>query len=155
MKSITAALPLLLKAGCPCRYPRFVRLVGFNFQDYNVGPVLCGDTEELVSASIQGPSAFLDLQSEEHVQDSTHRKYRCSRCGASWLYVFTDYSISLSRVYLQLLISSADNMGAEPQEPIPISTGLGGFKKVDLESFGKHFKKMDVSECINYLTAVR
>jgi hypothetical protein len=153
METVASVIPLLLKNGCPCRYPRFVNIVAFNYQDFGTGPVACGDTEQLVGAAIEGQAAFLKLQSEEQVQDSTHRRYQCTRCGAFWEYVFTDYSISMYRTYLRLLTEPGPALGASVSLPIPISTGLRGFKKEDLETYGKSFRKSTLAECVSYMAA--
>ena len=144
-------LPSLLRHGCPCRFPRFVYLVGFNFQDYNAGPVCCQATEELVYGSYHGSSAFLDQRSEWLDADSTQRDYQCKVCGAGWEMVFTDYSINLDRSYLKLKSRVLADIGADAVLPFPVSGGISGFSQEDIDTCTKNFKQALVDECFNYL----
>jgi len=51
----------ILKQSCPCRYPRFRFLVGFNHEHYKAGPVLCADTNYLVSIACYTELNYLTL----------------------------------------------------------------------------------------------
>ena len=152
METLVALLPVLAARGCPCRFPRFVFLVGFNFQDYKVGPVACADTEELVTASFHGPNAFLRQESQRQVLDSTHTLYKCKTCDASWEGVFTDYSIHMFRSYLRLKSPISQSLGAAPSFPFPISKGFRGFSEADCETCARQFYIAPVNQCIEYLT---
>jgi len=151
METVASLLPILASHGCPCRFPRFVFLVGFNFQDYKVNPVACVDTEELVVASYHGQHAFLRRESQRQVQDSTHTCYVCEVCGALWEGVFTDYSISMFRSYLRLESSVLAPLGPAPTFPFPVSKGFRAFNKADYEVCAKQFYIASVDKCIEYL----
>ena len=145
-------LPALLHAGCPCRFPRYVYLVGFNFQTYHTGPVCCRDTEELVHGSYYGTTGFLDQRSERVIADSRHRDYQCKVCGAAWEAVFTDYSIHMYRSYLRLCSRVLADIGADVVLPFPVCGGFFGFSQHDIETCSQNFRQVTVEDCMTYLT---
>jgi len=149
---LSSLLPVLSTKGCPCRFPRFVFLVGFDFQQYKVGPVACGDTQILVGESCRGPHAFLVEKSEKQFQGSTYVQYSCKKCSASWEGVFTQYNINMWCSYLHLLSAPPPALGPAPAFPLPISTGLRGFDRKDIETCARNFRIAPVNECIEYLT---
>jgi hypothetical protein len=155
MESVSSIIPILLDIACPCRFPRFRRAVGFNFEEFGAGPVACRDTEELVIASYHGTTAFLQQRSERWIQDSTHRGYQCNVCLASWEAVFTDYNINMSRPYLRAQTQVLPDVGAEAELPFPIVSGFRAFKEVDVKKCAADYKQVALQEFVSYMSKCR
>lgn len=154
MNGVSSVIPVLRELACPCRFPRFVHLVGFNFQDFGTGPVASLDSEELVLACYHGPAAFLQQKSERQIQDSTCRSYTCGTCFAEWDATFTDYSISFYRSYLRLCRKTYPDVGAAVQPPLPFVSGFRYFKEADVKQCAALYKQVTLAEFIRYVREV-
>jgi hypothetical protein len=146
-------IPHFLAVGCPCRFPRYVYLVGFNFEDYKSGPVCFQATQGLVeSSAIISHSAFLNPSSDWRSDcESQCRDYRCRICSAEWELVTTDYSIDMYRSYLRLRSQTGSDLGAEVVLPFPLCGKIFAFKHNDIDKCTKNFKRTSVDESVSYL----
>jgi hypothetical protein len=156
MDSVADVIPVLLRIACPCRFPRFVRIVGFKFEDFATGPVASLDTEKLVVASYQGPNAFLKPTTEwRTVQDSNFRSFSCTVCAASWEIVSTDYSIRLTRHHLLLQTSVLSQVGMDAEGPFPHVSEFQAFTVQDAKTCAASYKQVDVTEFVRYVSESR
>jgi hypothetical protein len=160
--SVTSVLDTLLGMGCPCRFPRFVYVVGSDFHDFHTGPVSCHDTENLVRASHYGSSAFLEAREPwRDVSFSGHRSHKCRVCGADWELISDEYSIDMYRSYLALRSRHLPDLGAEVLFPFPIAGGFRGVDATDIQTCAQgftrtqSFKRTPLDEVLAYLARPR
>jgi hypothetical protein len=80
---------------CFCRNPNFLKLVSFNFQDYNIAPMVLYDSEFVIYE--------VALKRFEPVREwgkNPERIDRCKQCGTEFRTCWDQYSINMDRTVM-------------------------------------------------------
>jgi hypothetical protein len=110
-----------LEHGCPCRFPRFRSVVGFNFEDHGIAPHALHETQTLIAICTRHEKGMYTQEGnpEEEI------RYTCSVCGAAILEEYDEYSISMWRSFLRIETVQHD-LGPAPLKPEPLYWGPYG-----------------------------
>jgi hypothetical protein len=95
-------LPTILSAwdkACFCRSSGFLKLVSFNFEDYEIGPIALADSEILIQQIVRDHFTR-DGEPTSDGQGTTFQAYRCPQCGARCRETYAEYSISMYRSFV-------------------------------------------------------
>jgi len=139
------ALPQILTAwqeGCFCASPGFRKLLSFDFQNYEIGPVGLADSEILIDSIIR--KEFKSLSESGTFETTTI--YECPNCGTTCTECYADYSINMYR-------STVTFDG----DPAPAGEGLYlvGFYGFNREEFARiiDFRRTEsVEEFVRFVT---
>lgn len=85
---------------CFCDSPYYQRIVGFNFCDYNIGPVGLADSEILVQAFVRDRCA--KIKGPDRSGCEITQIYECPRCHRQITEHYDEYSINMSRTYIEI-----------------------------------------------------
>ena len=145
----------LLKASCPCHYPRFRELASFDHHKCDAGPVLCADTNYLTDTATSKDVSFLeeiDQIKENPIGDyESDTIYRCTRCSTRYRRVDHQYSISFMFQYLMIEEPAyAEDVGAQVVKPMPILQGLYGFDQGEIQKCAVDFRMAEPDEVFGY-----
>lgn len=156
-ETLKRVLNEILKHSCPCRYPRFRFLVGFNHEHYNAGPVFCADTNYLVSIARHIEGDYLRLTSritENIIGDyGADFIYTCQKCGTVYKNICRQYNINFEFEYLTIMESHyLPDVGAAVSFPVPLLQGLFGFKDENILKCSKEFTLGNVDDIFSYYT---
>lgn len=145
-----------LRDGCPCRFPRFRKLVSFNFQDHGIGPTGCCESEMLIRMARTGPDAVYAATAEPAEGPDAGKPHKCTRCGAQITEYYEDYSISMYRTYLRFERLPAADLGADVELPMPLINGFYGFRRDEWSALDGLFRRgSSVEAFVQYMTARR
>jgi len=118
-----------LSRGCPCLFPRFRKLVTFNFEDYGMVPTACLESHLIIDLALRGPKKVYRATSEPTSdQGESTWLHECSRCGSMIAEHYADYSINMFREYLDFVELKAADIGAAVALPLPVINGVFGFE---------------------------
>jgi hypothetical protein len=116
-----ASLSNYNKENCQCAYPRFQQIIGIDCS--NTGNSFkCYDTDLLISMS----KIYFDISKSELTDENTNEKWTCKKCGSTYEYGWSDFSIYVERQKLKLTNLTTQLIGQQPIIPIPLYLGLAG-----------------------------
>jgi hypothetical protein len=78
---------------CFCANPGFLKLVSFNFRDYDIGPTALADSEILIDAIIR--QRFVRRHEPESRHGEVSQAYECPQCGATCTELYAEFSIRM------------------------------------------------------------
>ena len=106
---------------CQCAYPRFQQIVGIDCS--NTGNSFkCLDTDLLISLSKE----YFEITTSELTDEVTNEKWICKKCGSTYEYGWSDFSIYVERQKLKLTNLMAEQIGKMSIRPVPLYLGLDG-----------------------------
>jgi len=106
---------------CQCAYPRFQQIIGIDC--INTGNSFkCHDTDLLISMS----KVYFDISNSDLTDEVTNEKWICKKCGSTYEYGWSDFSIYVERQKLKLTNLATQLIGQAPIMPIPLYLGLAG-----------------------------
>jgi len=106
---------------CQCAYPRFQQIVGVDCSDTG-NSFKCHDTDLLISMS----KKYFDVTVSELTDEVTNENWICKKCGSTYEYGWSDFSIYVERQKLKLTNLMAEPTGKPSIKPIPLFLGLAG-----------------------------
>ena len=134
------------KQACQCAFPRFRQYVSIDCVDTS-NSFYVSETEAFISRS----KRYFDIQTlaAEQGGECSLAIYTCKKCGSTYEFGWSDFSIHVSRSYLKLMKKKVNDIGGEPLTPIPVFVGPFGhsypdkaFAKDDLEGLTKYFQEI-------------
>lgn len=128
---------------CPCAYPRFQQIIGIDCRDTG-NSFKCFETDLLINLSKAG----FDIEKSQLTDECTNEKWTCRKCGSTYEYGWSDFSIYVERQKLKLVHLAASPKGKPAVHPIPLYLGLMGHSypsKTEITS-------VDFGAFENYLT---
>ena len=106
---------------CQCAYPRFQQIIGIDCS--NTGNSFkCHDTDLLISMS----NLYFDISNSDLTDENTNEKWICKKCGSTYEYGWSDFSIYVERQKLKLTNLTTQLIGQPPIMPVPLYLGLAG-----------------------------
>jgi hypothetical protein len=150
-EALVGVMEFYKKMACPCAFPRFGQLAGFDFHRYGTGPVGCHLTDILIELGVAGANAFY-----KPVKDwaGNNRLYTCSVCGSEISLYSEQFNIHLTVMNFTVEHVKAKIVGAQAEDRIPIPNGFYGFGPEDIAKCGSFFKEATVDEMADYLKAL-
>jgi hypothetical protein len=140
--------------GCPCAYPRFAQLAGFNFRDHGVGPVGSHLQQLLIGMTCYADDAFYRAAK---VNEGPQQMHRCAVCGTQVLVIDEEFSINMRFDRLEFSGAIRAAQRGLPAEKIPVPEG-GGFFGFDAADIARCREAMTIdgtfAEMTKYLTAL-
>lgn len=127
---------------CQCAYQRFQQLIGIDCCKSG-DSFKCYDTDLLISLSKE----YFDIQKSELSDENKNEKWVCKKCGSTYEFGWSDFSIYVERQKLKLVILQVKEIGSPASKPIPVYLGLMGHT-YPLES---EIINVDFEEFKNYL----
>ena len=128
---------------CQCAYPRFQQLINIDCCDTG-NSFKCYDTEILIETS----KKFFEIESSELTDECANEIWTFRKCGSTYDYGWSDFSIHVDRQKLKLNNLTTQQIGKPVVKPVPLYFGLMGHSmpsKSIMKSVGfNHFK--------NYMT---
>ncbi|HMQ63618.1 MAG TPA: hypothetical protein PKE06_23240 [Flavilitoribacter sp.] len=106
---------------CPCAYPRFQQIIGIDCRDTGHS-FKCFETDLLINLSKVG----FDLEKSQLSDECTNEKWICKKCGSTYEYGWSDFSIYVERQKLKLVHLAVQPKGKPAVHPIPLYLGLMG-----------------------------
>ena len=126
------ALAFAFERSCPCAFPRLRYLWSFRHENYGAGAVGCFDTHILTDS-------FVQLLRQKYPQSVQLNKsgalefISCPKCGSLYAFSYDQYSINFERYFLDCLEDKAPLCGAAVEFPFPLSLGLFGFERKNID----------------------
>ena len=117
----TDSLKIYNSQYCQCAFPRFQQIVGIDCSDTG-NSFKCYDTDLLISMS----KDFFDISSSNLKDEVTNEKWTCKKCGSTYEYGWSDFSIYVERQKLKLTDLKIQMTGLSITKPIPLYLGLAG-----------------------------
>ena len=123
---------------CQCAYPRFQQIIGIDCS--NTGDSYkCYDTDLLIDLSAQ----YFNIEKSELSNECNNFNWICKKCGSTYEYGWSDFSIYVERQKLKLTNLKVQSIGKPTIKPIPLYLGLMGhsippeteMSNVDFEEF--------------------
>lgn len=105
-----------LSKSCPCAFPRYRFLVGFNGDNYSKALLHTYDTNAFVSKSIDFEKGFLIAQE--------NAEFVCRVCGSKYQYKYDQYSITFEKISLSIKTLNQKELGAMAGLPFPLFGGV-------------------------------
>jgi hypothetical protein len=105
-----------LSTSCPCAFPRYRFLVGFNGGTYSEALLHTFDTNVFVSSSVDQDKGFLIPKEDD--------MYACRVCGSTYRYSYEQYSITFERISLSAVSLAQTDLGAAAEMPFPMIGGV-------------------------------
>ncbi len=106
---------------CQCAFPRFQQIISIDCS--NTGNSFkCYDTDLLISMS----KNYFDITESSLKDEVTNEKWICKRCGSSYEFGWSDFSIYVERQKLKLVDLKTELIGLSTIKPIPLYLGLAG-----------------------------
>ena len=152
-------------AACPCAFPRAVRLAAFR----PPGPNGSIDASLLTAAlfGLEGPPAARPFELVEQGTEAlapaelrgsgyAANRYACPVCGSTWVVVFEEWSIAVSRHAAFLLDARAATVGAPAEGAVPLVRGLYGHTAEEVYRRlvrSKGIEPLDLTSFIAYMKA--
>ncbi len=106
---------------CQCAFPRFQQIISIDCS--NTGNSFkCYDTDLLISMS----KNYFDITDSRLKDEVTNEKWICKKCGSSYEFGWSDFSIYVERQKLKLTDLKTELIGLSTTRPIPLYLGLAG-----------------------------
>lgn len=131
---------------CQCAFPRFRQYVGIDCTDTS-NSFYVSETEAFISKC----NKYFDIQplTPERGGECYLSIYTCKKCGSTYEYGWSDFSIYINRSYLKLKEKKIKDIGQDAINPIPVFVGPIGhsyaenmFVQKDLESLTLYLKEI-------------
>src|ERR1700739_186484 len=106
---------------CQCAYPRFQQIAGIDCSKTK-DSFKCYDTDLLIDLS----KTYFNIEKSEFTDENTNEKWVCKKCGSTYEYGWSDFSISVERQKLKLINLTVKEIGKPVSVPIPLYLGLMG-----------------------------
>jgi hypothetical protein len=117
----TSSLNIYNLEFCQCAYPRFQQIISIDCS--NTGNSFkCYDTDLLIDLSKE----YFDIEKSELSDECTNEKWICKKCGSTYEYGWSDFSIYVERQKLKLKNLAVSFKGKPTIKPIPLLLGLMG-----------------------------
>ena len=144
-KVIEEALQFYNSLSCQCAFPRFRQYISIDCSE-TVKSFYMSETEGFIRQSHH----LFDILEVDRGQEVNQAIYTCKKCGSTYNYAWSDFSIHVDRSYLKPRQISVEQIGADPSNPIPFVVGLFGhslpdrnlFRQVDLDFFKKYITEL-------------
>ena len=129
---------------CPCAFPRFRQITSIDCADTG-DSFKCYETEILISLV----RPYYQQEKTEIKGESNGEIWTCKSCGSRFEYGWSDFSISVDRQYLKLIVLRIKDIGLPAVNPIPLFAGLMGhsypgkekISLVDYQKFEDYIKE--------------
>jgi hypothetical protein len=144
------------QAGCPCAFPRFVQVTGFDFRAFGEGPVGCHVTELAIARALAAGGVFHAQHEGDRVENGTGvYRYRCGVCGTVVERMDDEFSINMRLSRLTFVEMRARPVGAPAAPRVPMPRGFFGFDAADIDRCASGFTVEGTFEDLErYLTAL-
>ena len=120
-QAVKTALENYNEISCQCAYPRFQQLIGIDCAKTR-DSFKCLDTDLLISISKE----YFDISDSTLTDEKTKAKWICKKCGSTYEYGWSDFSIYVERQKLELVDLKVELTGKATRKPIPLYLGLIG-----------------------------
>jgi hypothetical protein len=130
---------------CACAFPRFRQYAAIDCVEYR-GSFYMSEVE----AFLQHCQPYFDIKESDKGDEAYRAVYTCKKCGSTYDYGWSDFSIYVSRTYLKIKEFKAIQVGSAAEQPIPFYIGLFGHKLPDQGLF----KRVGLTDYIAYLRNV-
>ncbi|HNX88872.1 MAG TPA: hypothetical protein PKH58_07300 [Paludibacteraceae bacterium] len=120
-QAVKTALENYNEISCQCAYPRFQQLIGIDCAKTR-DSFKCLDTDLLISISKE----YFDISDSTLTDENTNAKWICKKCGSTYEYGWSDFSIYVERQKLELVDLKVELTGKATRKPIPLYLGLIG-----------------------------
>lgn len=127
---------------CPCAFPRFIQYTSIDCVDWGKSFSMY-ETEKFIAHAL----AFYDKGNEQ----GEGAIYSCRKCGSSFQFGWSDFSIHVSRSYFKPLQLKATPIGADAESPIPYYGGFAGHALPDQHLF----RRIDAPAFIAYIRTLK
>ncbi|HET6252966.1 MAG TPA: hypothetical protein VFE32_02765 [Puia sp.] len=141
-KAIEETLKYYDKIACLCAFPRFRQYAGIDCVDFRASFYM-SETE----AFLHHCNPYFDVHQTDKGDEVCRAIYTCKKCGSTYDYGWSDFSIRVSRTYLKIKELKAVQVGSEAKDPISYYIGLFGHKLPDQG----RFKKVELADFITYV----
>jgi len=151
--SVAAVHEFYMKHGCPCRFPRFRRLVSFDFKEHGLSPHALHEQDEFLALAVRGKKAVYVAEGGPPARMGDAWHHKCSRCGAEAMLEFEEYSIIMHCERL-VVRPTLDDLGALAVTPSPLHWGPYGVgDESDRKALDSLFRQVhDLSEFESFMT---
>lgn len=139
----TSSLTIYNSESCQCVYPRFQQIIGIDCVSTG-DSFKCYETELLIDLA----KPYFDIEKSELSDENTNEKWTCKKCGSTYEYGWSDFSISVERQKLKLNTLIVDTKGKPATKPIPLFLGLIGHSYPPRTEV----TKVDFADFENYMT---
>jgi hypothetical protein len=106
---------------CQCAFPRFQQILSIDCSDTG-NSFKCYDTDLLISMT----KSYFDIEKSNLTDEVTNEKWICKKCGSTFEFGWSDFSIYVERQKLKLTELKTELVGLPSIKPIPIYLGLTG-----------------------------
>lgn len=139
----TESLNIYNSQYCQCAFPRFQQIVGIDCS-VTGNSFKCHETDLLISMS----KGYFDVTNSMLTDEVTNEIWTCKKCGSTYEYGWSDFSIYVERQKLKLTNLKTELKGPPTTKPIPLYLGHFG------HSYPSRQEVIGVSfeEFKNYLT---
>jgi len=117
----TEVLHMYNVSSCQCAFPRFRQIVGIDCNDTG-DSFKCYDTDLLITMA----KDCFDIAESSLKDEVTNEKWICKKCGSTYEYGWSDFSIYVERQKLKLTGLKTVLIGLPTIKPIPLYLGLSG-----------------------------
>lgn len=146
-----------LSVSCPCAFPRFRFLIGFDGNEYTKSLLHTFETNVCTDASLKYDPAFLIKDEKDHAM------FSCRICGTRYEYIYEQYGIAFELARLVPKDIKASQQGADVEFPFPlfasfyVADGARSEDDVqkDMSILGEKFPRVTLDEFMDYMLALR
>ncbi len=131
---------------CPCAFPRFIQYTSIDCSDTH-NSYYVSETEGFIQASVK----CFNIEYMDKGDECQRAIYTCKTCGSTYLNAWSDFSIIVSRTYLKPIKITANQIGADAVQPIPLFVGLYGHSIPDVSNF----RRVGLEEFKGYIQALK
>ena len=71
-------------------------------------------------------NVYFDISKSDLTNENTKEKWICKKCGSTYEYGWSDFSIYVERQQLKLTNLTTQLIGQPPIKPVPLYLGLAG-----------------------------
>lgn len=132
---------------CQCAFPRFRQYTSIDCGDTG-NSFYVAETEAFISLG----KKYFNIQSlvPERGGECSLAIYTCKKCGSTYEFGWSDFSIYINRSYLKLKEKKVNDIGGDLLTPIPVFVGPFGHSYPD-----NLFTKKDMEVLIKYLKEIK
>jgi len=130
---------------CPCAFPRFRQYAAIDCVDTGTS-FYASETEGIIFHA----KGYYNEEASASGSDVNNAIYTCKKCGSTFDYGWSDFSIHVNRTVLKARELKVVDMGAAAIIPIPMFVGLfghnypdrSGFNLVGYEEFAAYIREL-------------
>jgi hypothetical protein len=115
------SLSIYNSKSCQCAFPRFQQIIGIDYSDTR-NSFKCYETDLLISMT----KDYFDIRESDLKDEVTNAKWICKKCGSTYEFGWSDFSIYVERQKLKLTHLKTELIGLPTTKPIPLYLGLAG-----------------------------